>query len=233
MTFTKPHPFAWLFIIASTLLTTTLGIWQVQRLAWKNDLIAQVQRVQDAPALTALPTAENLMNERYRKITLTGDFLMDFSVFRPMAMEGGKNGFQVFSPLRIDGEPRLVLVNRGFINGRMETVKAVLEKQQSKEVRIEGVLRDPRVRRYFMPENQYDKRIWMYEDLVTLEKETGKPVLPLVIEETTACKDCEMIRSDGRVRLRNDHLGYAITWFSLTIIGLVMFAIYHRKKTND
>ncbi len=230
MIFTKPHPFAWLFIIASTVLTTTLGIWQVQRLAWKNDLIAQVQSVQDKPALSGLPADETLMQERYRKITLTGDFLMDFSVFRPMAMEGGKNGFQVFSPLKLEGEPRIVLVNRGFINGRMEVVRQVLEKQKNSDVTIEGVLRDPRERRYFMPENQYDKRIWMYEDLATLEKETAKPVLPLVIEETTACKDCEMIRSDGRVRLRNDHLGYAITWFSLTIIGLVMFAIYHRRK---
>jgi surfeit locus 1 family protein len=133
----------------------------------------------------------------------------------------------------VGGDAHLVLVNRGFINGRMDVVKSVLEKQKSKDVTIEGVLRDPRQQRYFMPDNQYDKRVWMYEDLATLEKELSKPVLPLVIEETTACKDCSMIRSDGRVRLRNDHLGYAITWFSLTFIGLVMFAIYHRKKTDD
>lgn len=227
MTFRKPELIPLLFIIASTALLVTFGLWQVERLAWKEGLIAQINVANQEAPLTKLPNDEMLESARFRHISLSGRFAEAHTLFRPSARQGGKNGYEILTPFLPQHETRYVLVHRGFINGKIEAVKAALPKEE-RITRIEGVLRGARQKRLFMPENQPEKRLWMTEDLPALAAELKAEVLPLVIEETTPCNECGMERSDGNISLRNDHFGYAITWFSLAAVGLIMFAFYHR-----
>ncbi len=80
-----------------------------------------------------------------------------------------------------------------------------------------------------MPDNQPEHNLWFYEDLPAIEQNTGLTLLPLVVEMTGAHKaNVYPIPNDSATVLRNDHLEYAITWFSVMLIGLIMFAFYHR-----
>jgi surfeit locus 1 family protein len=67
-----------------------------------------------------------------------------------------------------------------------------------------------------------------------MSKTVGVELTPIIVEAVgEAQKNIYPTPSDGKISLRNDHLNYAITWFSLALIGLVMFAIYHRQpKAN-
>ena len=64
-----------------------------------------------------------------------------------------------------------------------------------------------------------------------MSKAVGVNLQPIVVEAVgKEEKNTFPIPNDGAIVMRNDHLGYAVTWFSLAVVGLVMFAFYHRKK---
>jgi surfeit locus 1 family protein len=132
------------------------------------------------------------------------------------------NGFFQLTPLKLDNG-KIILVNRGWApNGWKDNA---FENGQ-----VNGVIRPPRSKRLFSPENAIDRNIWFYEDINAMSQKTGLALEPAVIEAIGQRKsNTYPYPSDGKINLRNDHFGYAITWFSLAFIGLFMFGAYHRK----
>lgn len=222
--FRKPALIPALFMACATVLLTGLGLWQVERLQWKQHEIAKVEAAQALPILGTLP--QELGGLEYRKVMLTGTFLYDKAmhmVGRPRQFTSDSAGFFIVTPFKLDDDGRIILVNRGFAPAGKETKP---EGVQS----VAGIIRPARVKRYFSPDNQPDKNLWFYEDITAMSAATGVTLTPLIVEATGDMqKDVYPIPHDGNVSLRNDHLQYAITWFSLAIIGLVMFGVYQRK----
>jgi surfeit locus 1 family protein len=222
-----------LFIIASTLLLCGLGTWQLQRLQWKNTMLAQIEQSQKEPALGSLPQLENqaaIDALTFRNVTLSGQFLHDKTlhmVGRPKeAGIGTASGFFLLTPFKLDDDGRIILVNRGFSLVGKETKPEGVQT-------VTGVIRPTRTKRYFAPENKPEKNVWFYEDVRAMSTAIGSEITPIIIEATGKKeKDVYPIPNDGRIAVRNDHLYYAITWFSIAIIGIVMFIIYHRKSRS-
>lgn len=210
-----------LFIIASTIMLSSLGVWQVQRLAWKNGLIKQIEQVQGLPALQTLPA--DLAGLEYRKVTLTGTFKYEKVLHLIGRQRGNFPGFFMLTPFELADDGRIILVNRGFSPEGKESKPEGLQT-------IEGVIRPAREKRFFAPENIPAKNVWFYENIPEMKKATGLEITPLVVEQVGEEKKGEFpIPGDGKVYLRNDHLGYAITWFSTALIGIIMFGFYYRK----
>jgi len=221
MRFSKPEPWAVAFIIAATALLLFLGGWQVERLQWKNALLADMAQAQSAPALVVLP--KDPQEAFYRNVVLSGHFIHQHSFYGVAAPRGGRPGYFALTPFQLS-DGRVVLVNRGW------TPKGEESKPEGRQ-QVQGVLRPARHRRYFSPENVLEKNIWFFEDLDAMGRELGAALVPVVVEEVRPYKAGEFpIGSDGKISLRNDHLGYAITWFALAFAGLVMFALYYRVK---
>ena len=222
MKFRKPQLFPVLFIIGATALLGGLGAWQVERLEWKNGILAQIEAAQSEPPLVKLP--QNTDDLIYRHVKLSGRFLNDKRFYLISQPRLGQPGLSVITPLKLQKDGRIVLVNRGWSPRGKES--APLAVQQ-----VEGVIRPLREKRYFSPENQIDKNLWFYEDIQAMQKAADAPLLPFVVEQVGAApKDGYPIPGDGKIALRNDHLSYAITWFSLAIAGIIMFLLYHREK---
>ncbi|MFO0388724.1 MAG: SURF1 family protein [Alphaproteobacteria bacterium] len=223
MKFRKPELIPLLFIIFATLVLTTLGAWQVQRLQWKNALTANIEKAQAEETLGNLP--ENVDGLAYRNVILSGRFINDTA----LRLVGRKSdmgaGFFVLTPFVLEDDGRVILVNRGYAETGKENPVDGLQT-------IQGILRPPREKRPFAPDNQQDKNLWFYENISAISSLIGRPLLPYVIEATGTDKRTQPIVSDGKISMRNDHLGYAITWFSLAIVGLVMFAFYQRIPEN-
>ena len=223
MKFRKPELIPLLFIICATLVLCTLGAWQVKRLQWKNALIADIAAAQSLETLGNLP--QDVTGLTYRNVILTGRYMNDKTLRLVGRKENMRAGFFVLTPFVLEDDGRVILVNRGYAEeGNEHPVDGV----QS----VKGVLRPPREKRPFAPENQQDKNLWFYEDIHAISVITGSPLIPYVIEATGDDRTTQPIVSDGKISMRNDHLGYAITWFSLALVGLVMFAFYQRIPEN-
>ena len=220
--FRRPEIIPSVFVLASFVMLSTLGVWQLQRLAWKNNVMAQTEQAKALPALGNLP--QDLDGLTYRHVLLTGSFLHEHTIHLIGRQQGMDVGYYIVTPLVLEDDGRVILVNRGF---------SPLGKESRPEgvVNVPGMLRPLRQHRYFAPENNPAKNVWSYEDLDAIGSAIGKKPLPLVVEATGKHeKDVFPVPNDGEVVFRNDHLGYAVTWFGLAIASVVMFGAYYRKK---
>lgn len=224
MRFRKPELIPLLFIIGAIALFSCLGVWQVKRLAWKTNLLAEIAHQQSLPALGTLP--QDISGLEYRNVKLTGIFLYNKTLRRAGGMQDEGPGFFLIAPFKLEDDGRVILVNRGFSPEGKESKPAGLQV-------VTGVIRPLRQRRPFSPDNIPAKNIWFYEDMPAMSQATGLQLTPLMVEAVGKRQHgIYPIPSDGTIFLRNDHLQYAITWFSLAIIAMVMFAFYHRIPEN-
>lgn len=222
MKFRKPQIVPLLFIVAATSLLMSLGTWQLVRLSWKNQLLADVARAQSEETLGTLP--QSLDGLEYRNVVLTGVFLHEKTLREVGGKQGLPPGFFILTPFILEDDGRMILVNRGFAPKDTESKPDGLQT-------VRGVLRPLRGKRLFAPDNHPEQNLWFYEDIAAMSQAAGKELLPMIVEASgERQKDVFPIPSDGKVLLRNDHLGYAITWFSLALVGVIMFGLYHREK---
>ncbi len=223
MKFRRPELIPLLFMIFAELVLITLGAWQVQRLQWKNALIAEIAHAQAQETLGSFP--EDISDLTYRKVMVTGHFMNEQALRLVGRKENMRAGFFVLTPFVLEDDGRVVLVNRGYAEeGKENPVDGIQT--------IAGIIRPPREKRPFAPENQIDKNLWFYEDIAAISGIIGSPLLPYVVEATGNDRHTQPLVSNGKISMRNDHLGYAITWFSLALVGLVMFAFYQRIPEN-
>lgn len=225
MTFRKPELIPTLFFIAAFLTFMTLGSWQMERLIWKKSVMAAADAAQHEAILANLP--EDISGLTYRKAALTGIFMHDKAIHLIGRQQGMSVGYYIITPFSLEDDGRIILVNRGF---------SPLGEESKPEgmVTVTGLLRPAREKRFFAPENVPEKNIWSYEDLDKIGEMIGSKPLPLVLEAIGMHSEGEFpIPNEGKVVFRNDHLGYAITWYLMAIVSAVMFGAYYRKKIID
>jgi surfeit locus 1 family protein len=219
--FRKPQLIPLLFIIAATITLAGLGIWQLERLHWKNNILKEVEQAQLMPPLQNLP--QNIAGLEYRKVILRGVFNHEKSLHMIGRQRGNFPGYFIVTPFTLENDGRIILVNRGFSPVGKESRPDGVQT-------IEGVIRPPRTKRFFAPENMPQKNVWFYENIAAISNATGLKLSPVIIEQVGKEQTGVFpIPGDGKINLQNNHLGYAITWFATALIGIVMFAFYHRK----
>lgn len=217
--FRTPELIPLLFIVAATALLVGLGMWQVERLQWKTALIERAETALMQPPLTALPKGD-LAPYEYRRIRLSGAYAYDKTLH---VLGRQSEGYYLYTPLTLPNGTT-VMVNRGW------APKNQLNVQDESRGTIEGFLRMPREKRMFSPPNQVEKNLWFVDDPQAMSEATGMALAGAIVEATAPeNKNGIPIINSSEIRFRNDHLGYAITWFLLAAAGLVMFAAYHRK----
>ncbi|WBU63993.1 SURF1 family protein [Paracoccus aerodenitrificans] len=202
----------------------SLGVWQVQRLAWKRDLIERVEnRVSSAPVawtdVTGLPPDAL----EYRPVTVTGEF--DHSVetlVQAVTEQGG--GFWVLTPLRTDGR-ETVLINRGFVPSELRDPSARPEGQVTGEVTVTGLARLTEPDGAFLRENDHQADRWFSRDIAAIADAKALPNVAGFFVDADATPQPGGYPVGGLtvVQFRNAHLSYALTWFALA--GMVIFGI--------
>lgn len=202
---------------------TALGVWQVERRAWKLDLIDKVEtRIHAAPA--PLPADWN-GDHAYRRVRATGQFLHDRETFVQAVTARGP-GWWVIIPLRVmqadSAGPRLILVNRGYVpNDRRDqaTRRAALPAGM---VTVTGLLRDDEPGGAFLRSNDPVADRWFSRDVTAIAASRGLPsVAPMFIDADAAPNPGGYpVGGLTVVAFRNNHLMYAITWFGLAALSL-------------
>lgn len=194
--------------IAGTALLVGLGLWQLDRLAWKEALIAEIDARRTAPP-AAPPAAPDPARDRFRRVRLEGRIGPGaVHVLTALGAEGA--GFRVVVPLETR-EGRRVLVDLGVVPEGMKAAVTLA----GREVHLTGILHWPEEAGAAVPPPDRARGIWFARDLPAMARELGtEPVL--VVAEAHDLGPWPRPEPPG-TGLRNPHLGYALTWFALAV----------------
>lgn len=230
--FTRPRPVAWFFFLAAFGTCVALGSWQVQRLAWKEGLIAEIAAANESAPLTVLPhTTEELEKLQFHKTTLSGTWVADTEFHITPRYYRDQFGYHLISPFKL-ADGRTLLVNRGWVPAKKKEARARPETRVKGKATLTGLIRTGAERSYFTPPSQPEKNLWFGRDIEQMAafaefRETVPAMVDLIGEQKA---EQLPIPSDGTIRLRNDHLSYVLTWYGIAAGILIIFLVYHREK---
>jgi len=190
----------------------SLGIWQVQRMQWKADILADIN-VRLLGAAQALPAAPNPADDKYRPVLAQGRFTGE-RLFVISGMKDVGGGVQVIAVLQTtDG--RRIMVDRGFLPDQ-DKAKALTVTDAA----IDGNLHWPDETTPYTPAPDAKTGLWFARDVVGMAAQLGTEPLLIVARADTG--DGIIPRPVDTSTIPNDHWGYAITWFLLAATWAVM-----------
>jgi len=230
----RPHLVPTLFTVPGLILLIGLGIWQVQRLHWKEGLIAQRDAAVAAAPVAPPETLEQAHGLEFHHIVAEGTFRNDKELFLAASSDSGESGYQVVTPLAMtDG--RTMFVNRGFIPLGLKDRTKRAAGELSGTQRVAGLMRIPPATKpsFFLPDNRPDLNLWFWVDLSAMARQDG------IADPAPFYIDADKTPNPGgwpkggvtRLELPNNHLQYAITWFSLAVALAVIYVLYHRNNS--
>jgi surfeit locus 1 family protein len=206
-----------------------LGIWQVQRLQWKEALLARIDERMALPAVP-LPAAADWTVFDYRRVRVSGRFLHDREQILGPRSHRRQSGYHVITPFRLD-DGRLMLINRGWVPSAARDPAVRTDGQVGGQLKLEGVLRADFKRGTWTPDYDAGAGLWYWYDIAGMARVTGLGLLPLVLEAAAGERtDSLPVGGVSDVRIPNNHLQYAITWFSLAAVSVVMYLFYWRRR---
>lgn len=229
---------------AAFLVLIGLGTWQMERRAWKRELLAQVEARVHAPArpvpVPAVWPRLTRAADEYRHVVLRGrfDHAREALVYAVRGDEDGPpkgQGFLVVTPLlRADGPP--VLVNRGFVPQALRDPAARAEGQVSGEVEVRGLLRMPEDASWFVPANDPARDAFYRRDPVEIAAARGLAgAAPFMVDaDATPVPGGWPLGGGTRIAFPNRHLEYALTWYGLaaTLAGVLAAAWWSRRRAR-
>jgi len=230
-----------LLALVGSVVLMSLGTWQLERKAWKDALIDTLtRRLAAPPAVLPEPArwasldakADEFRRVRFRADLDPGQAALVFTSGSALRPDASGLGYWIFSPARLD-DASVVVVNRGFVpEGRQD---ATTWPRVSGPLEIVGVMRWPESPGLFTPAASPARNIWFARDQLAIAaaKDWGN-VAPFYIEQEAPSTPGGLPRVGTlAIRLSNNHLQYAITWFGLAAVLVVVFAVYARSQWQD
>jgi surfeit locus 1 family protein len=237
----------WTFIalmVGLTGLFVTLGVWQAQRLAEKEALIANVAARMSQPPAPIPPVAEWVGFDAevydYRPVTITGQFLHKQAVLVFTSLPSGSGaasgpGYWVMTPFALTAGGA-VFVNRGFVPQQLASQYADDVTGPQGVQSLTGIGRRSEATGGFTPSPDIANRIEWVRDVTRLQAFADPalgPYLPITVDLPAGPPGALPQGGGTVVEFPNNHLGYAITWFGFALITpalLLFWALRQRRQ---
>lgn len=233
--------------IISLIILLNLGFWQLGRLDQKTALIARVEAGVSADPVPA-PGPEDWKNltiqDDYKNVSLSGEFL-EGVVFYYTALTdsvGPYNGpgYLIYSPFKTS-DGWTIMLNRGFIPQEVpEPIRQKAITAPSGQQTIIGLLRLSEKPTWTTPAADPKSRIWFARDtegMAEMIGDLGANLAPYSVDIGRATPQVDELPQTGEtvVRFKNDHLGYALTWFGLaaTLVGVYLAFVFHGFRQKE
>lgn len=210
-----------------------LGVWQIERLAWKTELIAQVDACVHAAPTPAPGPAQwasiTRQNDQYRRVVLKGTYRHDRETLVQAVTEAG-GGFWVMTPLA-DERGFTVLVNRGFVPPGRKAPAARADGQTQGPQTVVGLLRITEPKGGFLRANDAAGDLWRSRDVAAIAARRGLgDVAPYFVDaDATPNPGGWPLGGLTVIRFPNSHLVYALTWFGMALLSLVGLGLFRRE----
>jgi len=222
-------------MLAALAVLVGLGLWQLQRLHWKQGLLAQIEARTKGPPITledAVALAREGRDPNYYRVRVDGRFHHAKERYL-YAVSDGRVGWHIITPLETeDGD--MVLVDRGFVPDELKDPSSRALGQVDKLVTVTGIVRSPEIQGPFIPDNEPEANRWFWRDLAGM----ARSALPAgAIQVAPFFLDADKSEVPGgwpeggqtRLETTNNHLQYAITWFLLGACLLIVYGLYVRS----
>ena len=211
--------------IGGAAILVSLGIWQVQRLAWKEGVLADIEdRIAADPV--PLPDALDPARDAYLPVEVTGTLRPDYLQVLVSQKTIGA-GYRIIRPmLHPEGD---ILIDLGFVT----TADASgLKFEEGPPITIVGNLQWPQEIDSFTPEPDLERNIWFARDVGAMaEALDTRPILVVRRDAPQLGGPLSPLPVDTSA-IPNDHLQYAVTWFSLAAIWAGMSLYFIRRGSS-
>ncbi len=230
----RPRLWPTVFAVPVFLVMVGLGFWQLERLAWKEGLMAELSSRMSAAPIEMPDAPSDPASLEFRRVAIAGEFLNDRELYLPGKTYKGSHGAWVVTPFRLD-DGREVIVNRGWVPDSYQRPQTRREGLFEGRVFVEGILRQPGWGGWesMRPDNNPAQNVWFYFDLPAMADAAGLTNAETVLyvealgDESTGLMP---IGLDRNVQLPNDHLQYAITWFLLALTLVGVYVVFHLRR---
>lgn len=199
----------------------SLGTWQLQRMTWKKDLLQTIDaRIAAAPV--PLPSAPREDQDRYRAVTVSGEIEeRELHVF--WVTKAATTGYRIISAL-VTEDGRRVLLDRGFVPAANKNTP-----RAAGATAVTGNLLWPDEGDWTTPAPELDANIFYARDVALMAEQLNtEPVL--VVARTATPEAAVTPQPVTTAGIPNNHLQYALTWFSLAAIWAAMTAYFLRRS---
>jgi cytochrome oxidase assembly protein ShyY1 len=237
-----------IFTALMVLAFTGLGIWQLQRRTAKHALIAMLnERLAAALAPLPAPSQWNALtpgSDEFRRIAFSATYAplpdaMVYSAGSAVRDDVSGPGTWSFLPAQL-ADGNTIVVNTGFVQNTMQDRaqqdRAVRRLITGDPVQLTGYIRFPESAGALTPSENVAKRLWFTRDHLAMSRvlgwvEGGKAVAPFYVDLETPAPESGIPKPGPlSVRLKDDHLQYAITWFTLAFAVVIAFGVWWRTQ---
>ena len=213
-----------------------LGTWQVQRLRWKENLLARIAALQAAPAQPIGPVLDRVAqgaDADFMRVKVTCPDLGGAPFLELYSLRGGQAGSRLISACRVDSLTyRTILVDRGFVADTI-SARPPVDAAATASVELTGVLRKPEPGNSFSPPNRPER--WFTRDIPAMAAalKAPDPAPMTLMAETSSNPEWKALApAPIPADIPNRHLEYALTWYGLAaaLLGVYAAMLFRRRK---
>jgi surfeit locus 1 family protein len=232
-----------LFALVALVTFVGLGTWQLQRKTWKEALIATLEQHLAAspvelppwgrwPSLD--PSDDEFRQVKFSAALVPGQEALIYGSGSALRSDVSGPGYWVFAPARL-ADGALVVVNRGFVPEGRQDPKSRSAGDVRGTTEMTGVMRWPQPRDLFSPKDDVARNLWFVRDQLAIAAAKGwGEVAPFYVELESPQPPGGLPRAGAlKVELRNMHLQYAITWYGLAVVVVVMFGFWLGARSRS
>lgn len=224
-----------------------LGMWQLDRLRWKEGLLAAIAERAKAPAIPidkALEQAAGHMpggwsELEYRHVSMRGRYLNDKEMYLYVPDRQLGAGVHVYTPFVLANPQATLIVNRGFVPDQLKDPASRAQGQIEGETEVTGLIRLPGQHGRFVPDNDPKANLWFWRDFDGMI-DAAFPAGTRPAEVIALFVDAEGSAPGGwpkggvtELKLSNRHLEYALTWFGLAAALIAIFVVYAAQRLRE
>lgn len=218
-----------IFALGAFAVLIGLGTWQMQRLHWKEDLVARITARAAQEPVPLPPTSAWASFDpgawEYRRVEATGRFRHDLEVrvYTLLSDARGRRdgpGYWIVTPL--ESASGTVLVNRGFVP--LDNAAPIARPEG--ELTVRGLLRAPEGRNPFTPDDKPTDRLFYARDPGPIAEAMGIAAAPFTIDESETPAGGLPQAGETRLTFSNRHLEYALTWYGLAAALVAVSAAF-------
>ena len=234
----RPSWFAVLLTLLGIAFFVRLGVWQLHRASYKEQLLAQFAEANKAPLKPFAKVSDKISSISFAHVQVTGRFLLRHRYLLDDQFVKNQYGVQVLAPFRVLGRSRFLLVDLGFVaHGHKRRNIPRLPTLPTGVIRLRGLYTAPPAAGLELGGNQLAKqtdwpKLTTYLKMGQVERDLGQPLFPgVLLSDPEPSTPYLRIWTPSFVPPAR-HQAYALQWFTFAMAALVIFLSMHLRRVS-